>query len=391
MSNKIITWAFPLFILSACSVHQQGLPVTGCQEETDAINSGYSKAAALKQAMHRLTKSGVPGCAMAVYSEEGWWAGAAGLAKIEGGVSMQTCHLQYLQSVAKTYMAVAVLKLYEQGRVNLDAPFTEYLPEKYSRFVADAGKITVRMLLNHTSGVPEYNFSPAYVTYLLQHPNHIFSPEDYLKYIDGKPLDFEPGSRYAYRNTNYVLLALMVDALTGDHARFMSETIFAPLGLSHTFYRSQPGYLSYPELANTYWDRYSDGVLENASQLQRNNVASLAGDDGIVATPVEAVRFLKGLMEGELLATSTLEQMQTWVSDKKGIPRYGLGLGHDTILGQTAIGHSGGGIGAGCELRYFPEKKLYVFIAINLGTVTDSPLHVEASKARGELFEVLLR
>lgn len=249
----------------------------------------------------------------------------------------------------------------------------------------------MRMLLNHTSGIPEYNFSPAYVSYLLQHPDHIFSQEDYLKYIDGKPLDFEPGSRYSYRNTNYVALALMTDALTGDHARFITETIFLPLGLDNTFYRSQPGYLNYPELVNAYWDRYSDGVLENASLLQRNNVASLVGEDGIVTTPLEAVKFLKALMEGQLLAPSTLEQMQTWVTDSKGNPRYGLGLGRNLILGKEAIGYSGGGIGAGCELRYFPEKKLYMFIAINLGTVTESPLHEEAGKARDALFAILLK
>lgn len=391
MTNKIATLFLALLLLNACSAYRQGLPIAGCAEETETINSGYSRADELQQAMERLTKSGVPGCAVAVYSEEGWWAGASGLAKIEGNIPMQTCHLQYLQSISKTYMAVAVLKLYEQGRVGLDAPLTDYLPEKYSRYLADAGKVTVRMLLSHTSGLPEYNFSPAYVTYLLQHPDHRFSPEDYLKYIDGKPLDFEPGSRYSYRNTNYLILALLTDAITGDHARFIAETIFAPLGLSHTFYRSEPGYLNYPELANAYWDRHSDGLLENASQLQRNNVASLIGDDGIVTTPVEAVKFLKGLMEGELLAPSTLEQMQNWVLDKKGNPRYGLGLGYSTIRGKEAVGHSGGGIGAGCELHYFPEKKLYLFIAINLGTVTGSPLHEGAGKARDEVFEVLLR
>lgn len=390
MTQNIPIWYFILLFLSGCSAYQQGLPIAACAGEEDIINPGYSMAGKLERAMQQITRSGVPGCAVAVYSEEGWWAGASGLAKIEGGAPMQACHLQYLQSVAKTYMAVAVLKLYEQGKVNLDAPFTEYLPKKYSRYITDAGRITVRMLLNHTSGIPEYNFSPAYVICLLQHPDHLFSPEDYLKYIDGKPLDFEPGSRYSYRNTNYVILALLTDAITGDHSRFITETIFNPLGLSNTFYRGQPGYLNYPELANTYWDRHSDGVLENVSLLQRNNVASLIGDDGMVATPVEAVKFLKGLMEGELLAPSTLEQMQSWVFDGNGAPRYGLGLGYATIRGQAAIGHSGGGIGSGCELRYFPQKKLYLFIAINLGTVTDSPLHEEAAKAREDLFAALL-
>jgi D-alanyl-D-alanine carboxypeptidase len=388
--KKYILYCFSVIALSSCATYRQDLPVSTCTDP-EPVNAGYSKAADLQQAMQRLVEAGVPGCAMAVYSEEGWWTASAGLAKIEDQWPMQACNLQYLQSISKTYMAVAVLKLYEQGKINLDAPMTRYLPERYLRYLTDADRITVRMLLNHTSGLPEYNFSPAYVTYLLQHPDHYFQAEDYLGYIDGKPLDFEPGSRYSYRNTNYVILALMTDALTGDHARFIAETIFEPLGLTNTFYRNDPGYPNYPNLVNAYWDRYSNGIVENVSRLQRNNVASLIGDDGIVTTPVEAVKFLKGLMEGKLLSPSTLEQMKTWVAGDDGKPRYGLGLGYSSFSGQPAYGHSGGGIGAGCELRYFPEQNIYMFIGINLGTVTDSPLHVRAASARDELFGALLK
>jgi hypothetical protein len=67
--------------------------------------------------------------------------------------------------------------------------------------------------------------------------------------------------------------------------KLISEVIFKPLGLTNTFYRNEPGYLKYPEIVNSYWDRYSDGILENASQLQRMNVSTLVGDDGIVTTP----------------------------------------------------------------------------------------------------------
>lgn len=377
-----------ILIINACSSYRHDLHITSCQPGD--MNSRYSKADQVAKAMSELINNGVPGAAMVVYSDEGWWEHANGYAKIEDKVLMRSCHLQYLQSVTKTYMAVAVLKLYEEGRVALDTPMTSYLPEKYSRYITDAEKVTVRMLLNHTSGIPEYNFSPHYVAYLLQHPDHKFEPVDYLKYIKNKPLDFEPGSRYSYRNTNYVLLALMTDALTGDHAQFIEDTIFEPLGLSNTFYRNDSRYLTYPTLVNAYWDRYSNSIVENASHLQRNNVASLIGDDGIVTTPVEAVKFLKGLMEGKLLSDTTLEEMKNWTNDSKGQPRYGLGLGYTTINGHVAYGHSGGGIGAGCELYYFPEKDLYMFIAINLGTVTDSPLHVRAGKAREKVYQALL-
>ena len=119
------------------------------------------------------------------------------------------------------------------------------------------------MLLNHFPGIPEYNFSPAYVSYLLQHPDHIFSRKITLN------------TSTASRSTSSPAAAIPIaipagtgtddGCLTGDHARFITETIFLPLGLDKYLHRSQPGYLNYPELVNA-WDRYSDGVLENASQ-----------------------------------------------------------------------------------------------------------------------------
>ncbi|QMU31591.1 beta-lactamase family protein [Adhaeribacter radiodurans] len=368
----------------------QDLQVNSCTDKT-IINSNYSKAGDVQSAMQRFSLAGAPGSVVAIYSEEGWWANTTGYAKIEDKTPMQLCHLQYLQSISKTYMAVAILKLYEEGIVDLDAPITRYLPEKYSKYITSAETITVRMLLNHTSGVPEYNFDPAYVSYLLQHPNHTFSSEDYLKYVEGKKLDFTPGSKHSYRNTNYLLLALMADAITGDHAKFISETILKPLDLDNTFYRNDPGYLKYSNLVNSYWDRYSNGIVENVSQMQQTNVASLIGDDGIVTTPTDAVKFLKGLVEGKLLAAATLQQMQTWTTDENNKPKYGLGLEYTTIRNQIAFGHTGGGLGAGCELYYFPQKKMYVFLGVNLGTVTDSPLHKGIEAARDTLYQVLLK
>ncbi len=204
-------------------------------------------------------------------------------------------------------------------------------------------------------------------------------------------LDFEPGSRDSYRNTNNVLLALLLDELTGDPAQFIDDVIFKPLGLSHTFYRNDARYLNYPALVNSYWDRNGTGILENASFLQHRNVKRLIGDDGIFTTPVEAIKFLKGLVEGKLLSIETLELMKTWVKRDNGQPAYGLGLELVNIDGMEAYGHSGGGIGAGCELYYIPQKKLYYFIAINIGTVTESPLHEGISEVRAEIYSILPR
>jgi D-alanyl-D-alanine carboxypeptidase len=303
---------------------------------------------------------------------------------------MQPCHLVYTQSIAKSYMAVSIIQLVENEKIDLEGKISDYLPKEILAMIPEADRINVKMLLNHTSGIPEYNYNPTYVTRLLQNPERIFQPEEYIQYIAGKELDFEPGSRYSYRNTNYVLLALIADQITGDHGKYMEKHIFEKLGLKNTYYKIKQGDSYGDRLVNGYWDRYSNGIVENASVLQNTNVASMVGDDGIITTAEEAILFLKGLMEGKLVSNESLTLMKEWVLDKNGDPQYGLGLDYTTFLREPAIGHSGGGLGSGSQLYYFPEKEIYMFFGINLGTVTDSPIHQDAEKILEEIYGVVL-
>lgn len=386
---KAILFSLLLLCSSACADYLQDLPITACGF-SESLNNNYTKAQELQAALDELVSKGVPGAALAVHTNEGVWATTAGFSKIETKARMELCHLQYLQSVAKTYLAVAILKLFEQGKIDLNAPIEQYLPRQYHKYLPSVTDITATMLLNHTSGIPEYNSQPAYVSKLLSHPDYSFRSEEYLAFIEGKPADFSPGSRYAYRNTNYLVLALIAEAITGNHAAFITQEIFQPLNLQHTFYRNQMGNPNLSALVNSYWDRHSDGIVENISQMQLTNVASLIGDDGIVATPLDAVKFLKGLMEERLLTANTLALMKTWVNDRQGEPTYGLGLDYATFAGQTAFGHSGGGLGAGCQLYFFPEQNVCVFLAVNLGTVTESPIHTRAADTLEKIYEVIL-
>src|SRR5262249_9489615 len=153
------------------------------------------------------------------------WACAEGYAKAEDRTPMRTDHLQYLQSVSKIYTAVAVLKLYEEQRIQLDAPLTRYLPAKYSKYIKQAERVTVRMLLSHTSGIPEYSTHPAFVSQVILNPRAVFAIEDVLKQLGSENPAFQPGAKYAYTNTNYLLLAMILDAITGDHAAVIDRVI----------------------------------------------------------------------------------------------------------------------------------------------------------------------
>lgn len=355
------------------------------------INKNFSKASAIDSIMKKYTVGGLPGVSMAVYTEdEGWWAGTAGYSKLETKTLMTNCNIQYLQSVSKTYMAVVILKLYEEGKIKLDDLITDYLPSKYSRYIRSANKMTVRMLLNHTSGVPEYGNNPVFVANIILHPTTIFKMEDAISCLADETPMFEPGTKHSYSNTNYLLLAMIADVITGDHAKYMEEKIFKPLGLNHTFYRSCKGYLNYPDLTDSYWDVLNCGRPANITPLQKANVAMLKGDDGIVCTTTDAIKFLKGLVEHTLLHDSTFALMQHWVNDDKGNPIYGLGLVHYEAGGLVGLGHSGGGIGAGCVLMYVPAKKTYLFMATNLGVLIESDLSKKADTMKDEILAALL-
>jgi D-alanyl-D-alanine carboxypeptidase len=233
--------------------------------------------------------------------------------------------------------------------------------------------------------------APTFVSQVVLNPKKVFTTEDVLKHLGNEEVAFPPGTKYAYTNTNYLLLALIVDAIADDHAEHIDRTIFKPLGLKRTFYRNNANYLRFPALVDSYWDVLDAGRPANISPLQRANVASLKGDDGIVCAPIDAVLFLKSLNEGKLLKDSTVRLMQEWVKDERGKPVYGMGLSYFAAGDIHGYGHGGGGIGAGCLLLCVPSKRLYVFLATNVGVLTEGKLSRKVDEMKNDVLHALLK
>ncbi|MFT3794058.1 serine hydrolase domain-containing protein [Flavobacterium sp.] len=356
------------------------------------LNPNYSKAAKLDSILKSFAPNILPGATIALYSEkEGWWATSAGYADVKNKTPMRNDHLQYLQSVSKMHMAVAILQLREQGKIDLDQPMTKYLPKQYSRYITDADQITVRMLLNHTSGIPEYNENPEFLSEVLLHPLKNFTAEEALSGIENLPLQWKPGSKYRYVNTNYMLLALIGDAVTGDHAQYIREHIFKPLGLQNSHYGNGSDYLKGLHLPRSYWDVFNAGLPIDVTPFQQMTVVCSKGDDGIVSTPVDAVLFLKALFEGRLLKPESFNEMMRFVKDEKGRDRYGMGMIAFDINGTPAYGHGGGGVGAGCGLVYIPSRKVYAFYAINLAVFPNGELPNKAGEMKNAIEQVLMK
>ena len=373
--------------ISSTSSHTQSNPTKPC---APSATSSDSTTQEIKDILEEFVSIGIPGIQLAVYKAGNWQMVSAGYADREYRIPMGDCHLQYLQSIAKLYMATAILQWAEKGLLVLDNTIDQYLSPSVLGFIPRAQEITIRMLLNHTSGIPEYNMTSAYVNQLLTDPSFPFQLEDYVRYSYNGKLDSEPGEKFAYRNTNYVLLALIGDSISGDHRKYFRKEIFGKVGLANTYYTLQTDPEVYPNLVKSYWDQEQNGQLVNATELQLLNVAALAGDDGIITTPKEAILFLKALFEHHLISEKSLQEMMQWQFNEKGEPAYGLGLDHAEFASERAYGHSGGGIGAGSQLYYFPDQDVYVFTAINLGTVTYSPIHEQAVDLIEKLYAKIL-
>ena len=389
MKNLLTVAAFQLTFV--CFAAAQGRAREASCTDGLVMNKNYSKAIALQSVLDSFTRE-LPGLSLAVYTEaEGWWAGASGYAKTETKSPMTICNLHYLQSVSKTYMAVAILQLHEQKKILLDVPITRYLAKKYTDCIKNADQITVRMLLNHTSGIAEYISHPGYTREVLLNPKKVVVVEDMLQLLKNEDEQFAPGSKYRYTNTNYLLLAMIGDAITGNHAKHFEDKIFKPLGMVNSYYQPGRQKIDYAGMPDSYWDILNIGRPANITPMQQANVAALKGDDGVISTPIDAVKFLKGLMEGKLLKDSSMEAMQQWVKNDAGKPAYGLGLIHFDIDGVVAYGHGGGGLGAGCVLAYIPSKKTYLFLATNTGVVIDGLGGIKANDAKNGILAVLLK
>lgn len=148
--------------------------------------------------------AGIPGLSIAIETpEHGWWVGCAGVASIEDNIAMQPCHLHHSASMAKTYTATMIMRLYEDEKLGLDDPARDYLPEDIVSEVANADEVTIRQLLNHTSGMVASYHSELTDIDLFNKPVADSSIESHFeKYVYRQPAGAAPGEEFNYNNLN---------------------------------------------------------------------------------------------------------------------------------------------------------------------------------------------
>lgn len=364
------------FCLQNCA-KQIVAPLESCTADYD-YNSAHPKAAELQALLDKYIAKGMPGLSMVIYTPEGGkWMGTAGVAKIETQEPMEMCHIFHSASVAKTYHAVAAMSLMEEDKLDIDKTIDAYLPAWVCKDLPNLSTATVRQLMNHTAGVPDFIEDTKHITDYFHDLQGQFTTEEYLAYVCGKDADFAPGSKVSYSNTNTVLLALIMDEIAGNHADVITEKIINKLGLKHTYYKNEVGYPAPEGAVNTYIDLKGDGKLVNSTTMERNFAQMNIGHDAMLASAHDYFLFLRALFEGKLVSQNSLDQMLDFAAHPSAIDLgegLGLAVARTPLRNITRAGHDGGSLGAANAVQHYIEKDISIVICSNFGGFVDSPL-----------------
>ena len=302
------------------------------------------EAESLKSRAQGLVGDGYPAALAAVTDAKGESAGVAvGKGSLETGQAPPMDGEVRIGSNTKTFVAVVVMQLVQEGKVGLDEPIETYLPGLIKGEGIDGSRITVRQLLQHTSGLPEYTDTTPGSGDIFQVKDHYIPPRDLLDTALGKPAQFEPGAQWKYTNTNYLVLGMLVERVSqrpvGEQ---IDERIVKKLGLSHTYFPA-PGDRSIKGTHPQGYHLSAEGKLEDITEM--DPVWGWAAG-AMVSTPSELNTFFQAVFDGRLLTQSSIDEMKNGAVDASSYlgpgTVYGLGLiGTPLSCGGTSWGHGG--------------------------------------------------
>ncbi|MER6394987.1 serine hydrolase domain-containing protein [Kitasatospora sp. NPDC001603] len=314
-----------------------GVVAAGVLAPTAAFAGGRPDS--VQSSLNALVKEdGLPAALAAVKGRDGRTRTyTAGVGDLATGAKVPMDGQIRIGSNTKTFTAVVVLQLVAEGKVGLDSPVESYLPGLVRGDGIDGRHITVRQLLQHTSGLPEYVDKDA----ILTDPTRYYEPRELLDAALGQKARFAPGTSWEYSNTNYLLAGLIIQKVTGRPlGEEIGRRVVDRIGLRHT-YVPAPGDMGIREAHPKGYNRGADGSLRDYTELDPS-WGWAAG--AAVSTPSDVTRFFTALLGGRLLPPAQLAQMRTTVAADAVAPgaRYGLGLvSRPLSCGGVAWGHGG--------------------------------------------------
>lgn len=243
-----------------------------------------------------------------------------------------------IASVSKAFSGAVALGLVSEGKLGLDDTLGERMPSMPKAWHG----VTLRQLLNHTSGLPDYTKSPKFQRTFGDDPRHTFNSQQLLQFVADQPLQFPPGTKYAYSNSDNTAAALMSEAVTGSsYTELLKGYTYRPLSLKNT---SMPGGYSMP---NPYIHGYESNGDAQEDVSKMFSMSGLWAAGGMLSTPRDLTAFIRSYAKGSQISNKTRNQQRTFIDDRKSDPpgpgtnAAGLALYRYTTRCGTVYGHTG--------------------------------------------------
>jgi D-alanyl-D-alanine carboxypeptidase len=315
---------------------------------------------------------------------------ATGLSDVEAGTPMTVRSRMLPASIGKSFVAATVLALANEGVLGLDDPISKWLGDKpWFKRLPNADAITLRQLLTHRSGLPDHVGTEAFVRDVAKRwsePGNPFPPEALIAYVLDKPALFKPGEGYAYSDTGYILVGLIIEKATG-HTYYdeVTRRFLKPLHLTLT----GPSSRNMPGLAAGYMPKENPFGLPTKTTsapgvMTYNPVEEWTGG-GLVSNSLDLANWAKALYEGHAMAGPYLDALLRATPRKGGDPAHGYGLGvfvDATPLGTT-YGHGGWIPGYASDMIYYKDYRVAIAVQINTdGGIVDNPKASAAIRER---------
>jgi serine beta-lactamase-like protein LACTB, mitochondrial len=305
-----------------------------------------------------MAANSVPGVSVAVVQNgQPVWSAGFGMADLEDSAPAISSTLYRLGSISKSITAVAILQLYERGKLDLDAPVQKYCPA----FPQKDSPITSRQLLAHLSGIRHYNDDgkgdvPA------DSARHFTTMEESLQLFASDPLLSKPGTQFHYSTYGYTLLGCVLEgAASQKYVDFVRENVFHPAAMEHT--QSDDFFAIVPHRTRWY-HRDKTGAVHNAGVLDSSY--KIPGG-GLISSADDMANFEAALLAGKLVKPATQEMMWTPQQTADGKPTtYALGWGVGDHFGLHLIGHDGGQQGTSTAILLAPQKSAAIVVLANM-------------------------
>ncbi|MEV7276122.1 serine hydrolase domain-containing protein [Streptomyces sp. NPDC093111] len=351
-----------------------GLATTALAAPALAAAPPKPSHAATQQALGAAVAAGVPGAVAQARDGKGRWTGTAG--ERAGNDRFR------VGSITKTFTATVLLQLQAEGRIDLDDPVDTWLPGVVSGHGHDGRKISVRQLLNHTSGIYSYTSDPAFQQRVfgadfLQHRYDTWTARQLVDVAMAHEPDFAPGTSWNYSNTNFVLAGMVIEKVTGrPYAKAVENRIVKPLKLRATSVPGTDSRMPRPHSgAYSKLSRETTGPTYDVTALNPS-IAGAAGE--MISDSNDLQTFYRALLKGRLLPAAELREMTDTVQVSPELG-YGLGLMRQKLsCGKEVWGHGGGIHGSSSEAVVTRDGEHSLAGNFNADWTGDSQALVEA-------------